>query len=88
MKALFTGEVPTRGSDGGDGADSASRASVQESIRQIIAAEDSRHPLSDEAIVSILKERHELDIARRTVTKYRKAMKIGSSRARRVYGPS
>ena len=41
--------------------------------------------LSDEAIVEILKQQHSLDIARRTVTKYRKALGIGSSRDRRVY---
>lgn len=82
MKALFTGEV---GGQGGDG-EQASRASVQETIRDIIAKEDPRQPLSDEAIVALLRDGHGLDIARRTVTKYRKALKIGSSRARRVYG--
>ena len=85
MKALFTGEVATKGA-GGDG-EAASRAGTQELIRDIIAAEDKRKPLSDEAIVKILNEEHGLDIARRTVTKYRKALKLGSSRARRVYGP-
>jgi len=88
MKALFTGEIPARaGAAGGDG-ESESRASVQERIRDIVEAEDKLHPLSDEAMVSILAERHGLAIARRTVTKYRKAMKIGSSRARRVYRSS
>jgi RNA polymerase sigma-54 factor len=61
---------------------------VQETIRDIIGKEDPRQPLSDEAIVTILRDEHGLDLARRTVTKYRKALKIGSSRARRVYGPS
>jgi RNA polymerase sigma-54 factor len=84
MKALFTGEVPAR--DGGGGEEAASRAGVQELVRTIIAAEDRSDPLSDEAIVTILKEKHGLDIARRTVTKYRKALRLGSSRARRVYG--
>ncbi len=84
MKALFTGEVasaqPTAGGD------VASRASVQEMVRSIIEGENKSKPLSDEGIVGILKQEHGLEIARRTVTKYRKAMKIGSSRARRVYG--
>ncbi len=83
MKELFTGEVATTSDSD---ADTASRASVQELVRKIIDAEDKAKPLSDEGIVRILKDEHELDIARRTVTKYRKAMKIGSSRARRVYG--
>ncbi len=84
LKSLFTGEVPTRGGAVGD--ESASRAGVQELVRNIIADEDKADPLSDEAIVNILKDRHSLDIARRTVTKYRKALRLGSSRARRVYG--
>jgi len=84
MKSLFTGEVAsTAGAAPGE---QASRAGVQEQIRDIIAAEDKTNPLSDEAIVKILNEQHGLDIARRTVTKYRKALKLGSSRGRRVYG--
>lgn len=88
MKALFTGEVPARSpADGGaaSGEDPASRAGVRELVRAIIAGEDGHQPLSDEAIVEILKHQHGLDIARRTVTKYRKALGIGSSRDRRVY---
>ncbi|MGQ0553725.1 MAG: RNA polymerase factor sigma-54 [Planctomycetota bacterium] len=65
----------------------ASRAGVQDLVRALIARENAREPLSDEAIVSILKEQHGLEIARRTVTKYRKTLKIGSSRARRVFTP-
>jgi RNA polymerase sigma-54 factor len=86
MKALFTGEVPSREGSAGAGEETASRAGVQELVRQIIAGEDKTDPLSDEVIVTILKEKHQLDIARRTVTKYRKALRLGSSRARRVYG--
>ena len=86
MKELFTGEIPAREGAAGGGEESASRAGVQELVRGIIAAEDTREPLSDEAIVAILKEQHGLDIARRTVTKYRKALRLGSSRARRDYG--
>ena len=88
MKALFTGEVPARApSEGGAaaGEDPASRAGVRELVRSIIGGEDSHQPLSDEAIVEILKTKHGLDIARRTVTKYRKALGLGSSRDRRVY---
>jgi RNA polymerase sigma-54 factor len=88
MKELFTGVVPTKAGRSVGAAESESRASVQERIRDIIGVEDKLHPLSDEAIVSILSERHSLEIARRTVTKYRKAMKLGSSRARREYRPS
>jgi RNA polymerase sigma-54 factor len=88
MKALFTGEVPARSPAGGgavSGDEGASRAGVRELVRAIVAAEDGHQPLSDEAIVEILKQTHGLDIARRTVTKYRKALGLGSSRDRRVY---
>jgi len=88
MKALFTGEVPSRAPAGGDAAlaeDHASRAGVRELVRGIVAGEDANQPLSDEAIVEVLKRQHGLDIARRTVTKYRKALGLGSSRDRRTY---
>jgi len=90
MKMLFTGEIPSRAGSvaASENEESTSRAGVQELVRGIIAAEDPRDPLSDEAIVEILKTRHELDIARRTVTKYRKSLRLGSSRDRRVYGPA
>lgn len=88
MKALFTGGVAS--SEGADGsqAEGASRASVQELVRSIIDAEDKAKPLSDEAIVGRLDEQHGLKVARRTVTKYRKALGLGSSRDRRQYGES
>jgi RNA polymerase sigma-54 factor len=56
--------------------------SVKEKIRRIITAEDSRRPLSDQRIAEMLKAAN-IDIARRTVTKYREAMHILSSTKRR-----
>ena len=46
--------------------------------------EDKRSPLSDDEVAARLQARG-IDIARRTVTKYRKAMNIPSSRQRREY---
>jgi RNA polymerase sigma-54 factor len=60
-------------------------ASVKDKIRRIIAAEDSRRPLSDQRIAQMLKNGN-IDIARRTVTKYREALKILSSTKRREVG--
>ncbi len=55
---------------------------VQVRLRAIIAAEDRRSPLADTAICGQLQ--HEgVDIARRTVAKYRKCMRIPSSFERR-----
>jgi len=59
--------------------------SVKEKIRRIISAEDPRRPLSDQRIAEMLKAGH-IDIARRTVTKYREAMNILSSTKRRQVG--
>ena len=64
-----------------DGDDVASEA-VKTKIRQIIAAENPRHPYSDQKIVELLKE-STIDIARRTVAKYREQLGILSSSKRR-----
>lgn len=65
----------------GSGEDVASE-SVKEKIRNIIAAEDPRAPFSDQHIASVL-ETEAIDIARRTVAKYREAMGILPSSRRR-----
>ena len=62
--------------------DSHSAEAVRHRIRQMIDAEDPKAILSDDTIVKTLKS-DGIDIARRTVAKYREAMKIGSSVQRR-----
>jgi len=59
--------------------------SVKEKIRKIISNEDSRRPLSYQRIAEMLKSAN-IDIARRTVTKYREAMNLLSSTKRRQMG--
>ncbi len=59
--------------------------SVKQKIRKIIANEDARRPLSDQRIAEMLKSAN-IDIARRTVTKYREAMSVLSSTKRRQVG--
>jgi RNA polymerase sigma-54 factor len=59
--------------------------SVKEKIRKIIANEDSRRPLSDQRIAEMLRVAN-IDIARRTVTKYRESMNMLSSTKRRQVG--
>lgn len=56
--------------------------SVKNRIKQIISAEDPRKPLSDQRIVEILRGSN-IDIARRTVAKYREMLGVGSSSERR-----
>jgi RNA polymerase sigma-54 factor len=64
-----------------DGDDIASEA-VKTKIKEIIAKEDAKHPHSDQRLVELLKEQG-IDIARRTVAKYREMSGILSSSKRR-----
>ena len=61
-----------------------SSASVQEKIRQIIESENSKNPYSDQKIASLLKKIN-IDIARRTVAKYREALGVLSSSKRKEF---
>ena len=65
--------------------DAIASESVKEKIRRIIQAEDPRRPLSDQRIAEMLRTAN-IDIARRTVTKYREAMNLLSSTKRRRVG--
>lgn len=76
LKRFFCGG--TVSADGEEVAWDAVRLKLQE----IIDNENKQHPLSDDELVKEL-AKHGLTVARRTVTKYRKAMNIASSRQRR-----
>jgi len=65
-----------------DGGESHSSEAVRHRIRQLIGAEAPSGILSDDQIVTILR-REGVDIARRTVAKYREAMHIPNSVGRR-----
>jgi RNA polymerase sigma-54 factor len=60
------------------------RATVQDRLRQVVEAENKEQPLSDEDIAKQLKSEG-FDVARRTVAKYRRELKIPSSWRRRRY---
>ena len=57
--------------------------SVKAMIKRIISGEDAKRPISDEAIADMLKDELQINIARRTVAKYRTAMGIESSSKRK-----
>jgi RNA polymerase sigma-54 factor len=57
---------------------------IKQKLLEIIAKEDKQSPLSDEEVVDEM-ERQGLKVARRTVTKYRQALNIPSSRQRRQF---
>ncbi|MBN2489319.1 MAG: RNA polymerase factor sigma-54 [Planctomycetes bacterium] len=79
LKFFFTGATDVSG--GGV----ESRVSVKTHIQELIQKEDPKNPLSDEDIMQTLCRDLGLHIARRTVTKYRKALAIPSSRQRRQF---
>jgi RNA polymerase sigma-54 factor len=58
---------------------------VKDRIERLIQSEDPRRPLSDQRIAEMLKVAN-IDIARRTVTKYREALNLLSSTKRRQVG--
>jgi RNA polymerase sigma-54 factor len=64
------------------GEDIASEA-VKTKIKHIIDQENPKKPMSDSKIVKLLREGHNIDIARRTVAKYRESMGILSSTKRK-----
>jgi RNA polymerase sigma-54 factor len=79
LKFFFNSSIRT-----GDG-DSIASESVKEKIAKLIRSEDARKPWSDQKLVELLRAEN-IDIARRTVTKYREALGILSSTRRREIG--
>jgi RNA polymerase sigma-54 factor len=65
--------------------DAVASESVKDRIGRLIRSEDPRRPLSDQRIAEMLKVAN-IDIARRTVTKYREALNLLSSTKRRQVG--
>jgi RNA polymerase sigma-54 factor len=75
LKYFFSSGVSTE--DGGG----ASATAIQAMIKKLIDAEDTRKPLSDQALAEEL-NRKGIQVARRTVAKYREALRIPSSSER------
>ncbi len=57
--------------------------SVKAIIKKMVSEEDPKHPYSDEKIAAVLKETLDVNIARRTVAKYRAVLGIDSSSKRK-----
>ena len=77
LKYFFTASIAAT-----HGGDAHSAEAVRFRIKQMIDGERPHNVLSDDAIVTRLKEVH-IDIARRTVAKYRESLRIPSSVERR-----
>lgn len=78
LRKFFTGGTQTE--SGEDMSWDAIRAALQD----VIQGEDKAKPLSDEALVEELKKRG-IEIARRTIAKYRDQLKIPPARLRKAY---
>ena len=72
----------TSGVSGHDGGMEHSSEAIKARIKALIDDEDPKKPLSDDALASQL-QTDGIDIARRTVAKYREAMNISSSSKRK-----
>lgn len=77
LKYFFSSHVGT--TTGGE----ASSTAIRAKIKKMIADENTRKPLSDNAIAIMLKDEG-IDVARRTVAKYRESLHIPSSSERKV----
>ncbi len=80
LKYFFTSSLPAR-----TPGVVVSSESVRSRIRLLVGGENAHQPLSDDRIVDLLKGEG-IEIARRTVAKYREAMRIPSSAERRRLG--
>ncbi len=78
LKYFFTPAIKNNNGD------ELSNKTVKHIIKEMIGEENKEKPLSDQAIVKALKEQG-IDIARRTVAKYRLVLHIPSSHMRKSY---
>jgi RNA polymerase sigma-54 factor len=90
LRKLFSGGIPTAAEPGEPGAEAAPGGesmawdAIKEALREIIDGEDKAKPLSDDALVLELKKRG-IEIARRTVAKYRDQLGIPTARMRKTF---
>ena len=78
LRSFFSGGLAT------ESGEDVSANSVRASIEELINTEDKAKPFSDEAMVKILNDKG-IDIARRTVAKYRDQLGIPTARMRKQF---
>ncbi|MEM1098497.1 MAG: RNA polymerase factor sigma-54 [Planctomycetota bacterium] len=78
LRMFFSGGTET------DEGESMSWTAVQAKLKDVIDAEDKSKPLSDDALVAEMKKQG-IEIARRTVAKYRSQLGIPTARQRKQY---
>ncbi|MEO1583167.1 MAG: RNA polymerase factor sigma-54 [Planctomycetota bacterium] len=78
LRGFFTGGLAT------DSGEEVSYDAVKAALREVVDNEDKSKPLSDDALAKALKDRG-IEIARRTVAKYRGQLDIPSARLRKTF---
>ncbi|MBU0676533.1 MAG: RNA polymerase factor sigma-54 [Verrucomicrobia bacterium] len=78
MKYFFTPGLKT------DDGSSVSNKTIKDTLERLVADEDPKKPLSDQAMVEKLKEKG-IQVARRTIAKYREELKILPSHMRKSF---
>jgi RNA polymerase sigma-54 factor len=79
LKYFFTGGTQR------EGGEVESQTAIKQRIAELVAKEDRANPLSDDQLAALLEQTEKIKIARRTVTKYRKALSIPSSSQRKLF---
>jgi len=75
MKAFFTTGID----------EDVSNSAIKQFIADAIASEDRNKPLSDQKLLDMIEAKFGVKMVRRTITKYRKQMKIGGSSERKRF---
>lgn len=78
LRSFFSGGTQTQSGE------EMSWDAIKAALKDVIDAEDKTNPLSDDALADALKERG-IEIARRTVAKYRDQLGVPSARLRKAY---
>lgn len=79
LKSFFSSTIQTTFNE------NTSSHQVKTLIKKLIDKEDKQKPLSDQAIVDLLRENHGIVVSRRTISKYRDQLGIPSSSKRKRY---
>ncbi|PLL12109.1 RNA polymerase sigma-54 factor [Tabrizicola sp. TH137] len=80
LKSFFSAALAAREGEGGE---AGSAAAIRHRIQKLIAAENPEEPLSDDIIARVIGQEDGIQLARRTVAKYRDQLRIASSVDRR-----
>lgn len=78
LKYFFSGGLPS-------GGERVSTVCVRDMVKKMVSMEDHQKPLSDQQIVEIMKGK-DIDVARRTIAKYRMELNIPPANIRRRLG--